>query len=146
MTMPVAKRILRISRRLHELVLRNDILQSQGQYRLDPGLVQIEGSVTVVKSRARAFPAGSIIRLRHDKIDAPIMPDIVGFSRWLYGKRESGFPSCVLYNYSLTSDTTFTQVFTEEGAAARNWLDSRAYPNPGEHCKTCLRPCQGLRA
>jgi hypothetical protein len=152
MTLQIAKRPIRMSRRLHDLVFFNDILYPETPYQLDLGPVRIEGSMTVVKSngKGKASMPSRVIRLRNHKIEPPLMPDIVSMARWLYGQRESGYPSCVLYNYSLSGETTVNQQFTERvaqrwlTAAATNWLSSRLYPIPGDHCRDCQQPYRGL--
>lgn len=152
MTLSVARRLIRISRRLHELVLLNDVLWPAGSYELDFGDARIEGTVTVVKSNSKLSLPPRIIRLRNHTIKPPVIPDIVSLARWLFGQRESGYSTCVVYNYSLTGDTTSSDTFTESSAqtmlnsAVNNWIGNRLYPIPGNHCWGCQQPCLSLKA
>ena len=150
MTCSVARRLIRISRRLHDLVLLNTVLWPAGSYELDFGEARIEGTLTIIKSNSKLSLPPRIIRLRNHTIKPPIIPDIVSLARWLFGQRESGYPTCVVYNYSLTGDTSSSDTFTESMAqtslksAVSNWFGKRIGPIPGSHCGGCQRPCLSL--
>ncbi len=150
MTLPIGRRLVRVSRRLHDLVSFNAVLHPVTPYQLDLGLVRIEGSLAILTSKTKASQPPRIIRLRNQTIKHPIIPDIVSVARWLFGQRESGYPRCVVYNYSLSGETVANQQFTEQvaqrwlTAAAMNWLNARVYPSPGDHCQSCQRPCLTL--
>ena len=64
-----------------------------------------------------------------------------------HGLRESGFPDCVVYNYSLYSEWASSQHYSERvaqrwlTAAAMAWRNQQVYPNPGDHCRCCQQPC-----
>ena len=139
-----------MSRRLHDLVSFNEILWPTSIYRLDFGVAVIEGDMTVVKAKSRLSLPPRLIRLRSNKIKTPMIPDIVSLARWLFGLRESGFLSCVVHNYGLTGETSSSEEFTEQraqtwlAAAIQNWVTSKVYPSPGDHCKDCRRPCLSL--
>jgi hypothetical protein len=150
MTSPLARRLVRISRRLHDLVFFNDVLYPSSSYQLDFGVAQIEGTATVVKSKSKISLPPRIIRLRNHAIKPLIIPDLVSVARWLYGFRESGYPRCVVGNYSLAGDTTSSQDFSEAAAqkwlatAVQNWVEKKVYPSLGHHCKGCQKPCLSL--
>jgi hypothetical protein len=147
MTGSIARRLAHMSRRLHDLVWFNSILAPQSKYELDLGLVRIEGSMTVVRSKHRASLPPRVIRLRHDSNDLPRLPDVVSLARWLYTYRESGFPTCAVLNIGTLNEKSRLEHFTESLAqkwlstAALSWLNKRLYPSPGAHCKGCLEPC-----
>lgn len=151
-TMPdtIARRLIRIARRLHDLVSFNRVLHPTFPYELELGPVRISGSMTILQCKLRPALPTRVIRLQNHKIVTPVIPDVVSLARWLYVQREDCYPKCVVYGYSLSGETTSNQQFTESQAhmwlssAARNWLDSRLYPSPGAHCKGCLQPCRGL--
>ena len=150
MTLPIARRLIRLSRRLHDLVSFNTVLHPVSPYQLDLGLVRIEGSMAILKSKVKAWLPPRIIRLRAHRVEPPVVPDVVSLARWIYGLRESGFPDCVVYNYALSGETAASQHYSERVAqrwlttAAVNWRDKQVFPNPGEHCKGCRQPCRGL--
>ena len=150
MTLPIGRRLVRLSRRLHDLVSFNTVLQPVAPYELDLGLVRVGGSLAILECKTKASQPPRIIRLRNQTIKHPIIPDIVSMARWLYGLRESGYPRCVVYNYSLSGDTVANQEFSARvaqrwlPAAALNWLNARVYPSPGDQCLSCQRPCLKL--
>jgi hypothetical protein len=73
MTSSIARRLIRICRRLHDLAFFNDILSPSCSYQLDFGVAQIEGMATVVKSKSKISLPPRIIRLRDHAIKPPIL-------------------------------------------------------------------------
>lgn len=65
MTFAIAKRLIRMSRRLHDLVFFNDVLCPTGSYQLEFGVARIEGCITIVKSKSKISLPRRIIRLRN---------------------------------------------------------------------------------
>jgi len=147
MTLPIARRLIRLSRRLHDLVFFNEVLHPVSPYQLDLGLVRVKGNLAILRSKTKAARPPRVIRLRPHRVEPPVVPDVVSLARWLYGLRESGFPDCVVYNYALTGNAAASQHYSERVAqrwlttAAMHWRNKQVYPSTGDHCRDCQQPC-----
>jgi hypothetical protein len=146
---PVAdhsRQLIRLCRRAHDLFTFNAVLHPETLYHLDIGTVVVEGSLTVLRAANRT--EARVLRLRPRGAASPFAPDVVSMSRWLYGFKESGYPSCAVYNYGILYDLALRETFSEAQvqrwliAATTSYTQRRAFPVPGTHCKGCARPCE----
>lgn len=150
MTCRTARRLNRMARRLHDLVSFNRVLHPVERYEIDLGLVRVDGMVTILHSKLKPHLPPMVLRLRMRKVTPPLAADVVSIARWLYAARESGFPSCRVYNYSLSGDSVVNQQFEEPlaqrwlTAAALSWRNKYHFPNPGPHCSGCQKACRML--
>ena len=145
-----SRNLIRLCRRMHDLLLVHDVLHPQSPYRLDLGHAAIDGEAAMLRVRSRGSVA-KVLRLRPRGSPAVLAPDVVSLSRWLYTMRESGYPDCAVYNYWILNDIAVKENFSE--SVAQNWLLSattaytqhRMFPSPGAHCKGCSRPCEDFK-
>jgi len=142
-----SRNLVRLCRRVHDLLVIHDVLHPQAPYRLDLGHATIEGNVAILRERRRAS-AAKVLRLRPRGSPVVFAPDALSLSRWLYTLRESGYDSCVVYNYWILNDVAVRESFSD--SLAQHWLlaatagytQHRMFPSPGAHCKGCSRPCE----
>ena len=145
-----SRNLIRLCRRIHDLLTVHDVLHPQSPYRLELGHASIDGDAAMLRVRSRGSVA-KVLRLRPRGSPAVFAPDVVSLSRWLYTTRESGYPACVVYNYWILNDIAIKENFSE--SVAQNWLSSattaytqhRIFPSPGAHCKGCSRPCEDFK-
>ena len=143
MDAPEARTLVRLARRLHDLVAFHEVLHPHGEYRLQLDKVTVTGEMVVMK-RAGLRPAFAV-RLRHGQ--RRYTPDILDAARWLYTHRESGFPKVQVSNFWYDADVRRNLFFEEDRAerwlfsATAGWNAGQLYPNPGAHCLGCSEPC-----